>query len=98
MRGTDQGIVVIPVIVGIAEVEAVVVRVQIQIDGTQVAVRVKPEPKYARYHLYHHPSNSLRIESNLGSKPANILHQVSLFLKLLYDSSKRLILGYSALK
>jgi len=72
LRGADQGVVVIPVIVGIAKVETEVVRIQVEAERAEVVV-VLPETKCAKYHLCHHPLNSLWIESNLGSSTRQYL-------------------------
>ncbi len=60
-----EAIVAIPAIVEPVQIELPVAGVAPKIEHVRVAIRVKP---CAAYRLCHHPSNTLGVESNLGSQ------------------------------
>lgn len=71
-------VVTIPEVVRVAvvAVEPRVVRIAFDVEHVEVAVRVSC---CAKYLPYHHPLNTLGIESHSASKCHNTLHQVSSF-------------------
>jgi hypothetical protein len=62
---TRQAIVGVPIIAEPIEVQNPLLAIPVEARDVPVAIRVAP--LCAEYHPYHHPSNDLRIESDLES-------------------------------
>lgn len=61
----SENVVVVEVVVDPVEVQNPAVTVPVEVRDVEVAVGVTQ--KYAMYFHYHHPSNTLRVESNFVS-------------------------------
>jgi hypothetical protein len=77
---SEEPIITIPPIVKVVDVQVTLVRVAPKFGHIAIAIGIDPHRKYTKYHLYHHPSNTLRIEFYSASLLClNILCQVSSF-------------------
>ena len=61
----DETVVRVEVVLKPIEVQIPVLAIEVEVRNVTVAIRVLPD-KRTRYHLNHHPSNTLKVESYLG--------------------------------
>ncbi len=76
------GIVDIPVVVEPVVVPVPLAIVGVPIEVQRVPVAVRAAQNCAKYLLYHHPLNTLGVESHSASQCLNTLHQVSSFFEV----------------